>query len=302
MSDVKQIDAQKNGKIYYLFNTDKQACLIDETGNNLFGYPVKFPGKATASLSLFDFDNDSTYQFFVPLENNKVIAYTIKGKPLQNWNPKTVDEKIVTPISGIKIASKPYILASGLKGSFLMYSLKGERIKTEIEQSVLGNIPVYTYDIDSVSAFVGITDTNGMMNIYSIDSSLKFTPNNSYKLSIKPEYLFTHYINNQWFVLAGNKNEFKIFDQPNHQTITQIISDSNFIKPFINTNSTGNLMIGYVNKTSNQLNWFTISGAQYPSFPMEGSSVFGVGNLMLDGGNYLFKSDKLNNLLLIKLK
>ncbi len=302
MSDVKQIDAQKNGKIYYLFNTDKQACLIDETGNNLFGYPVKFPGKATAALSLFDIYNDSTYQFFVPLENNKVIAYTIKGKPLQNWNPKTVDDKIVTPISVIKIAAKPYILAIGLKGSFLMYSLKGERMKTEIEQSILGNIPLYTYSIDSVSAFVSITDTNGVMNIYSIDSSLKFTPNNSYKLSIKPEYLFTNYINKQWFVLAGNKNEFKIFDQPNHQTITQIISDSNFIKPFINTNSSGNLMIGYVNKNANQLNWFNVSGAQYPSFPMEGNSVFGVGNLMLDGGNYLFKSDKLNNLLLIKLK
>ncbi len=304
LSDVKQIDAQKNGKIYYLFNTDKQACLIDENGNNLVGYPVRFPGTATASLSLFDFNNDSNFQFFIPLENNRVIAYSIAGKPIQGWNPKTVDEKIITKISSVKIKSKSYIFANGIKGGILIYTLKGERIKQNIQFSVAGNLPLFTAGIDSVSAFVGITDTNGVFNIFTFDSTEKLAINNNYPLSFKPDYIDAtiNYTTRDWLVLAGTKSAFSFFDKTNHKVFSEQILDTVFTKPYFNKTSNGTLMIGYVNNKNNKLNWFTTSGIQYPSFPLDGSSIFGVGNLMLDGNNYLFSSDKSNNLVLIKLK
>jgi hypothetical protein len=304
LSEIKQVDAQKNGKIYYLFNTDKQACMIDENGNNLIGYPVRFPGNATTSLSMFDFNNDSNFQFFIPLENNRVIGYTISGKPIQGWNPKTVDEKIITNISSISIRSKKYLLATGAKGGLLIYSLKGERIKQTNTFVASGNLPVFTSGIDSTSAFVALSDTNGVFTIFTFDSTEKLSSNNNYNLSFKPEYIDARFdpLTRDWLVLAGTKTQFSIFDKANHKVFSSPINDSIYVRPFFNKTSSGTTMIGAVNKSANKINWFNTSGSQYPTFPLEGSSIFGIGNLLLDGNNYLFNSDKLNNLLLIKLK
>ena len=302
LSDIQQVDAQKNGKIYYLFNTDKQACLFDENGNNLIGYPIRFPGVATNGMSLFDWNNDSNYQYFIPLENNRIIAYSISGKPLLGWNPKTVEEKINTRIASIKLRSKSYILATGSKGDLLIYTLKGERIKPV--GIFAGNLPVFTTSIDSTSAFVALADTNGVFNTYVFDSTEILTLNNHFALTFKPEYLDAKFNSStkDWMVLAGTKSDFTFFDKSDHKVFTEKIADSNFVKPFFNHASNGNMMIGAVNKKINKLNWFTAAGNQYPSFPLNGSSIFSIGNLLLDGGNYLFSADGSNNLLLIKLK
>ena len=304
LSDIKQVDAQKNGKIYYLFNTDKQVCLIDENGNNLIGYPVRLPGVATATLSLIDLNTDNSLQYFIPLENSKVMAYSISGKPVQGWNPKTVDEKITTPISFVKIKTKAYIFATGSKGNLLIYTSKGERIKDSYTFNVAANLPVFTSAIDSVSAFVSVTDTNGVFNICTFDSTEKLVVNNSYHLSLKPEYIQATIdpVTKSWMVLAGTKNEFLFFDKANHKVFGEKILDSVFIQPFLNNTSAGKLMIGYTNRIANKLSWYSSAGNQYSGFPLEGSSLFSIGNLLQDGNNYLITSDKLNNLILIKLK
>lgn len=304
MSEIKQVDAQKNGRIYYLFNTDKQACLIDENGNNMPGYPVRFPGKATAGFSLFDFNNDSSYQFFIPLENNKIIAYQINGKPVQGWNPKTTEEKISTKISSVTISGKSYLFAPGSKGSLFIYSAKGERVRQEVKLNISGNLPVFAFAADSLNSFVAFADTGSIFNIYSIDSTMLLTLSNSYSFGVKPEYIDAYMspLTKEWVVLSGDKKEFSVYDKPDHKSVNKSITDSLFIKPFINFNNKGEVMIGYTDKTPGQQYWFTSSGLLYPSFPMQGSTVFGTGNLMMNGNNYLITGDKQNNLVLIRLK
>jgi hypothetical protein len=304
MSDIKQVDAQRNGKIYYLFNTDKQACMIDETGANLVGYPVRFPGVATASLALFDCNSDSSYQFFVPLENSKIIAYTLAGKPLQGWNPKTVDERISTPIAFMKVKSVSYLLTSGSKGNLTVYSIKGEKIKVAFAGTPSVKIPVFTAMPDSVSTFVAITDTSGILNSYRVDADLQFTVNGSYNLGMKPDYLDARMdmVSHNWSVLAATKSAFVFWDKPDHKTISQVISDSAFVRPFFTNSSTERIMIGTVNKKAGKLNWYTANGDVYPSFPIDGATPFSTGSLMFDGNNYLVCGDRLNNLLLFRLK
>lgn len=304
ISNFTQIEPQKNGKTYFLFNTDKQACLIDENGSNMSGYPVKFPGTATASLSIFDFKGDSNYQFFVPLDNNRIMGYQIGGKPILGWNPKTIDEKISAKIASIRIKSESYILATGLKGNLLMYSLKGERIKQETGFVLNPTVQIFTSVIDSANAFVALTDTNSIFNIFSIDSTLKLATNQTYKLSIHPEYVqaVMNDLTKDWIVLSGDKKEFSVFDKANHKSFSIPVVDSIFSRPFLNNTVSGDIMIGYTSKSTNKINWYTKQGTEYPSFPIDGSSTFCVGNLMMNGGNYIVSQDKLNNVLLIKLK
>lgn len=305
MSEILQVDAQKNGKIYYLFNTDKQVCLIDESGKNLSGYPIRFPGNASTALSLIDLKGDSTYSIFVPLDNSKIIGYSINGKPIQGWNPKTTDEKIVTKISSVRKSGITYLIASTIKSNLTMYSVKGEKVKFIHPITASSKLPVITSQADTNYSFITLADTSGSVWIYSIDSTLEPIMNGVYKLGIKPDYFDAKMDpeSKSWYVLAGTKNEFLFFDKPDHKVISQQISDSSFSRPFLNRTNAGNIMIGYADKIQNKLFWYTASGSQYPTFPIEGSSgVFVNSNLMLNGTNYIISGDRNNNLILYKLK
>ena len=105
-----------------------------------------------------------------------------------------------------------------------------------------------------------------------------------------------------WIVLSGDKKEFSVFDKANHKSFSIPVVDSIFSRPFLNNTVSGDIMIGYTSKSTNKINWYTKQGTEYPSFPIDGSSTFCVGNLMMNGGNYIVSQDKLNNVLLIKLK
>jgi hypothetical protein len=304
ISSIKQVDAQKTGRMYYLFNTEKQACLIDESGNNLTGYPVRFPGNATASYSLFDFYGDSTYQFFIPLDNNRIVGYSINGKPIQGWNPMVVDQKITTKITSVKLGSTPYVLAGGAKGGLLMYSEKGKPVSLTLPSKLNGNIPVFAFSKDTSLAHIIVTDTNNTLTLFAIDAAFGISIKSTEKLLFKPEYVTIkeNSKDKDWAILVGNKNEFSVYNTFNHKSFTTTIADSNFVKPFMHKTTLGDLMVGYINKQSKQINWLNTSGVSYPSFPMEGSGMFTIDNVMLDGSNYLLHADKLNNLVLIKLK
>lgn len=304
MSSVQQVDAQKNGHVYYLFNTDRQACMIDENGNNLFGYPVRFPGKATAALSLFDFYGDSSYQFFVPLDNSRVIGYQANGKPVQGWNPKTFPEKVSTPLAAARIGAVPYLFAAGEKGSLLVYTLKGEQVKQPVPVSLSGKVPVFAAPIDSVSASVAFTDSNGVLQVMMMDTTLELTPVTNYNLGLKPVYEAVYYSSNahEWMVLAGDSNTFTVFSKPGQPAFTHTLRDTTHAHAFMNKAANGEPMIGYVDRITGKLHWSTLSGALYPSFPLEGNTVFTTGNLMLDGNNYLVCGSRGNELKLIRLK
>ncbi|MFI5221365.1 MAG: DUF3352 domain-containing protein [Bacteroidia bacterium] len=304
ISSITQMDPQKNGKIYYLFNTTSQACMIDENGNNMIGYPIRFPGTATASLSIFDFGNDSNYQLFVPLENNRVAGYTINGKPIQGWNPKVCDEKIVSKIGCIRAGKRSFIFASGSKGTIMIWSAKGEKLKGDYQAKVNANLSPFTVVADSVSSFVALCDSSGLLSIFTVDTTLKFIPNNMFSFTSKPDYIEMNFNpdSKQWTILSGTQKEFSVYDKPGHILFSQQLQDSGFVKPFFNFTTNGNLMISYSSLSSGKLHWFTNSGAEYPSFPVDGSTIFTVGNLMSDGSNYLVCGDRDNHLILVKLK
>jgi hypothetical protein len=303
ISPIKQIDPKKSGHVYYLFNTQKQVYLVDEQGDNMIGYPVRFPGNATAALSMVDFYGDSVYRFFVPLDNSRVIGYEINGKPLQGWNPKTVPEKIASELSMIKVGTTPYILGSGAKGSLLMYTVKGTLVKLDIPVTISDRVPVLAYASDTSMITLVIVDTTGTLVSFELTSSLKPTFKNSLQLGLNPEYFmtFTNLKKNRIF-LVGNDKEFSVYDQSAHKLSSTSVNDSSTFRPFINTTVAGDIMIGYTDKQLRSINWVTTSGTPYSSFPMEGATTFTVDNLMLDGSHYVIRGAQFNNLVLIKLK
>lgn len=111
ISNIHSVTYHPSGKWGYLLNTTKSISLIDTSGKNVYGYPVYLPGTAIAGLVLTDFYNDSTYQFFIPLNNKRIMGYTITGKALPAWNPKVCSEKIVNLKYG-NVQNEPILYAT----------------------------------------------------------------------------------------------------------------------------------------------------------------------------------------------
>jgi|GEM_PF-4053805 len=111
VSTIHSVTYHPSGKWGYLFNTSKSVSLIDPNGKNVSGFPIYLPGIATSGLLLTDFYNDSSYQFFIPLSNKRVMGYAISGKALPSWNPKVTPDKLVNLKYGI-VYNQPVVYAS----------------------------------------------------------------------------------------------------------------------------------------------------------------------------------------------
>ncbi|MEE4287156.1 MAG: hypothetical protein V2I31_13465, partial [Mariniphaga sp.] len=110
MSEIKQVDYYKNGRLQYLFNTIEKLYLIDRNGNNVAHFPVTLKSPATNGVNVFDYDNNRSYRYFVAGEDRKVYAYDNEGKIISGWNFGQTESEVTTPVQHFRIDGKDYIV------------------------------------------------------------------------------------------------------------------------------------------------------------------------------------------------
>ncbi|MGL5682268.1 MAG: hypothetical protein ACRDDZ_04330 [Marinifilaceae bacterium] len=128
-SEVFQIDAFKNNKLQLLFSTSTRMYLIDRTGKDVSGYPVRFADKAQKGITLYDYDRTKEYRIFVPLANKQVILYDQKGDVVKGWNPSPADKDIVSEIMHFRVGGKDYIVYADKVRLYILNRRGEERVK-----------------------------------------------------------------------------------------------------------------------------------------------------------------------------
>lgn len=301
-SQVYEVDPSKNGEIHYLFSTNKQVCLLNNKGLNRYGYPVRFPGTATAGINLFDFYGDSSYQYFVPLENNKIMGYELSGKPIQGWNPKSIESKITTKISGFTLGTGVYLCGTSSSQKLLVFGIKPTqpKISTTVTASMM--YPVTVFSSDTQSASVWVTDTSGHFVNYTINGSLVVSEGQSIASTPNDAFRTVWASSGGYNLLSASQTGFTVYDQSGKTLLTKNFTDSTTTLPFISYTKDRTPMIGYTEKRMGKVNWMDLSGMQYPTLPQEGMTPFATGDILLNNANYLICGDKANYLRLYRLK
>jgi hypothetical protein len=301
-SPVFEVDANRNGEISYLFSTNKQACLINAKGINLNGYPVRFPGTATAGISLFDFYGDSSFRFFVPLDNNKIVGYQLNGKPVAGWNPKSIESKITTALSGFRLASGIYLCGASAAGNLALYGLEPEQPKFAQTIPASPSNRVFSFQHDTSKAIVWLTDSSGQVVEYTITGSLNASLTNTItpgEGKRKNEVLES---SSGYFILSSDSSGFVLFTSDGKKVFNKNYTDSVASGPFFTYNKEHTPMIGYTEKLSGKINWLDTRGKLYPFFPLEGITPFETSDLLLNNANYTVSGDKQNNIKVYRLK
>ena len=126
LGGVHQVDKFKNGKLQMLFNTAAHMYLIDRNGKDVERFPIGFPERASAPISVLDYDNKKEYRLLVPTEGARLLNFDINGKPVDGWVPPKTIGTCELPAEHIRIRGKDHLVLVDIGGHINVFDRRGE--------------------------------------------------------------------------------------------------------------------------------------------------------------------------------
>jgi hypothetical protein len=275
LSEIHQVDYYRNGRLQYLFNTSEKLYLIDRDGNAVAKFPKVFSSSATNGVSVFDYDNNLKYRYFVACENKKVYAYDHEGNIISGWKFGQTNSVVTDPVQHFRVNNKDYIVFKD-NAKIYMQNRQGE---TRVESAA-------NFDISKNPL---VLNTNGTPKIVASDKTGKVFYlyfNGKYE-----EKKTDRFSKNHFFTVSdidGNGVPDFIFVDSNELTVMDEKGNKLFSKKFDNELSSGaNIYsfsstrkeIGISDVEDSQIYLFDSRGKLHEGFPLQGNSQFAIGKL-----------------------
>ena len=125
IGNIRQVDIYRNNKLQMVFNTANTLYAVDRLGNDVEGFPVKLPAKATAPLGVFNYDEARNYRLVVPC-GKKLLNYDVEGKPVQGWDFKEADDEIISEPQHFSVKGADIIVCLSATGKLYQLNRRGE--------------------------------------------------------------------------------------------------------------------------------------------------------------------------------
>jgi len=274
ISEIHQIDIYRNGKLQYLFNTDKKLYLIDRNGNNVSGFPVVFASPATNGVNVFDYDNNRNYRYFVACQNRKIYAFDKNGKPVQGWGFGQTKSAVTTPVQHFRVNHRDYIVFKDASNIYIQNRRGANRVNVSANFENSDNPLIFNTD---GTPKIITSDKNGKIYYLYLDG--KYAEKSRGGHSAK-----------HWFVaddLTGNKTpdfvivdgrKLEVHDENGKSLFSKKLDNPVSIAPHI-YNFPGQKLLGLTDSKDGNIYLFNAAGKQYPGFPFQGDSAFSIGKL-----------------------
>jgi hypothetical protein len=273
MSEIFQIDYLVNGKLQYLFSTKSKLYIVDRNGVNLEGFPVSFQAEATAGVSIFDYDNNRIYRYFVPCSDKKIYAYDKEGKIMTGWVFEGTKTKVTTPVQHFRVKGKDYIVIKD-KHQIYIQNRKGESVAKTAAEFENSRNPFYLTSSGSPKMLA--TSAKGV--IYTIDFDGNFEERKIDKFDndhfFRAEDLNGD--NSPEFIFIDGK-ELTVTDESGAVLFTQKFANTIQHQPNIYRFGPKQKKIGIVDAKAGQIYLFDIAGQPHPGFPLQGATEFSIG-------------------------
>ena len=286
LGDIHQIDIYNNGKLQYLFNTQDQIYLVDRNGKMVSRFPIKLKSQATSGLSVFDYDNNKNYRFFVACDKS-IVAYDRNGQLVKGWQFKGTSGPITKPVKYIRDDGKDNIVCVDDKQLYILDRQGNIRIKTE---DVYSHSTNDFYLAHKEKLYLLSSDTDGILHFQYLDGKSELLKLGKFG---ENHFFIAEDIDNDKntdFIIAYEKKIFvfshsgkKVFERSFDSPITE--------KPVIFAQKNGQKMIGLICGNSRVYLINTTKGDTYPGFPLQGNSGLAIGYLTQGGAYLLVEKD-----------
>jgi outer membrane protein assembly factor BamB len=283
MGEIQQVDALRNNKLQYLFNTKDKIYLIDRNGNFVDKFPVKLKAEASSPLAVLDYDINKQYRILIPCADNKIYNYTLTGELLKGWNIPEMDSPAATYVHYERIGDKDYLITIDIKGRVYVFDRKGD-LRLTLKERITGTEKA-NYFIDKgkdlSKTYIITTDTSGNILRLNLNDELE-------KISIK-EYSRNHLfdymdINNdkvKEFIFIDD-NKMNVFSADKEQVFS--LESKNKIKhlPLHLLFPDNTRKMGITDPASEEAFIYDEYGNLLNDFPLRGSSLFTVTDINSD--------------------
>ena len=280
LGEIHQIDYFRNGRLQYLFNTKNKLYLIDRNGKNVAHFPVDFKSPATNEVSVFDYDNNRKYRYFVACENKKVYAYNNEGKILNGWEFGKTDYPVTSPIQHFRVNNKDYIVFKDQSRIYIQ-NRKGETRVTSTAKFENSKNPLIL-NLNGTPKIVATDKTGKVFYIYfngkfSEKKTAKFSENHFFTVADLngngvPDFVFV------------DGNELKVIDENGKKLFSKKFKTAIQHRPNIYSFSSKLKKIGIVESSSNRIYLFDPTGKLHEGFPLQGNSEFSIGKISKSSG------------------
>ncbi len=275
LGNVHQMDYYGNGKLQYLFNTESKIHLIDRNGNNVESFPVNLREKASAGLSLFDYDSKLDYRIPVPTVDRDILMYDKHGDIVTGWKFRRADQEINFPVEHYRIGDKDYIVARDEFNLYILNRRGRKRVKPSEQIDFSMNNPVYLNSGFSGTERLIASDKTGDVYAFFFDGKVEkimeqkmsedhfFVPadlNGDRRL----EYIFM------------DSTRLEVYDGSSDLIFSELYPEKINLPPVIYSFSSADKKIGIVAGESERIYLVNNDGSLYQGFPLQGSSLFSI--------------------------
>lgn len=288
MGDIVEVDAMNNGQRQYLFNTADYVYLLDAAGRNMLNYPMKLGAKASAGLTVLKPDTGDI-RYYIPCENQNAYGYTVKGKLLDGWNPRTLEYNVAYRIRTFRMGSRQFLYSSTERGTVYIWQQKGLRAPFNYKKSTVFTTPYSVKVIDTSSARLFALDTNGYIYSYIFGAkadSLKpvFAGAGNYMEAIDVDF------DGHTEFLVGGAGSYRLISESGKEISRFNADDTAATEPFF-IELNGKLKIGIASPAHNKVYLFHSNGTAYSSFPVNGVTSFMTSDFYQNGNRYMVVGD-----------
>ena len=234
IKEINQIDSYKNGKLQYVFVTEKNLYMLDRKGRDVGKFPLKFNDKITQPISVFDYDKNKNYRLLIT-QNNELFMFDSKGNRIKGFDYKKKSE-IITKPKHFRISNKDIIVFK-TKNNLSIINRRGKiRIKPKKDYNY-SNYQIFQHD----NSLITKTSINEIVEIdmkgnTKIEKSMPFNS----KLVSDKNFMFTieenviSNMNNDKEIPFGKYDDFKIYNI-NKNVFVSIFDSQNSNSYFLNS-------------------------------------------------------------------
>jgi len=170
LGKVHTVDMLKNNKLQFAFNTKHKIFVIDRLGKDVAPFPVSLASISTAPMSVFDYEKNREYRFFVPCANGTIAAIDRNGKAVDGFVPNVKFGVITQPVLHVRRAGKDFIVVTDNLRVHLLDRKGKRRLPTTDIYPATNTLTCCEYAANGAVARLVVSTANGNLMAISLDN------------------------------------------------------------------------------------------------------------------------------------
>jgi hypothetical protein len=228
--NVEQIDFLANGKLQYFFATAGKLHLVDRNGNYVAPYPISISENKTEFVNVLDYDHSKKYRFLISSWEGRLWMYDKQGKNLEGWQPRSVDESLISGANHHRMVGKDYLLAIRKDGVVFLMNRRGETIPNfplTLGAKLSGGYFINTGK-NAASTIITVVSADGTKIKFNIQGKI-ISKEVLVKNALDSKFSLCSERNNKSYVVIRQEpKQFTVFDENGNEIIkSDYISNSN---------------------------------------------------------------------------